>query len=507
MIGQGVDTCDIPTLNQMQAWWTDSPYGAVNLYIGGSMRGCRQLAPQLNAGIPVIPTGLEINSNLGRSPGAVFVLPITGELDPDTAYEQGISEADAATTAASNLGLTSPEGSNTVIYYDLEGYNVSDASCRNAMKSFMDGWDEELAAKGNISGVYGSSCASALIDFSTIAHVPDAIWPAWWNFSTYDSSASVLSIPCLPNSYWSFHQRIHQYAGGHNETWGGVTINVDDDVLDGILAVPYQGSANLPPSQPVNPKPIDGGILSRTNDNWLYWSTNGSSCNVHIWGENIDTTTNGNCASLHLGEQTPGAYLWQVTAINPYGSTIGLVWHFNIQPYAPTELTLGTVTSTQINLGWTLSADDPVNLDGYDVYVNNQIVRSLPKGTVSSTISDLSCNTVYSIFLRSRRQNVQSTNSNSVTTTTGSCAGVTYTISGNAGVAGAILSYTDGTPKTATADGNGNYSFVVPYNWSGSVTPLLAGYFFSPISRNYINIQSNQTSQNYSANNSWYGGR
>ena len=52
---------------------------------------------------------------------------------------------------------------------------------------------------------------------------------------------------------------------------------------------------------------------------------------------------------------------------------------------------------------------------------------------------------------------------------------ITYTISGNAGVAGATLSYTDGTAKTASADGSGNYSFTVSYNWSGTVTPSRTG--------------------------------
>ena len=75
----------------------------------------------------------------------------------------------------------------------------------------------------------------------------------------------------------------------------------------------------------------------------------------------------------------------------------------------------------------------------------------------------------------------------------------TVTISGNAGVAGATLSYTDGTPKTATADSSGNYSFTVSYNWSGTVTPSKSGYTFSPSSRSYNNVTSNQTNQNYTA--------
>jgi len=76
---------------------------------------------------------------------------------------------------------------------------------------------------------------------------------------------------------------------------------------------------------------------------------------------------------------------------------------------------------------------------------------------------------------------------------------VTHTISGNAGVAGATLSYTDGTPKTATASETGEYSFAVPYNWSGVVTPSKTGYVFTPASRTYSNVVSNQTGQDYTA--------
>jgi photosystem II stability/assembly factor-like uncharacterized protein len=334
MIGQGVDICELPSAAKMLAWWTDSPYGAVNLYIGGSMRACSNslLTPTLvsalfGQGWKFIPTWVG-----PQAPCTTFHDRVS--LDPVTARAQGVTEADAAAATASALGLSNPDGSNTVIYYDLESYNTGDTSCRIAMKLFMDGWDAELAAKGNASGVYGSACTSGLTDFAGIAHVPDSIWVAWWNKSTYTPAASVFGIVCLANTYWPYHQRIHQYTGDHNETWGGITINIDDNVMDGMLAVPYAGSGSGAPSQPATPKPVDMAILSWSNDTWLYWSTNGSSCNVHIWGVSIDTTTNGNCASQHLGLQAPGVYYWQVTAINANGSTLGPVWHFNIKPYS-----------------------------------------------------------------------------------------------------------------------------------------------------------------------------
>jgi len=33
---------------------------------------------------------------------------------------------------------------------------------------------------------------------------------------------------------WASHQRIRQYRGGHDETWGGVKLNVDSNGDDGL---------------------------------------------------------------------------------------------------------------------------------------------------------------------------------------------------------------------------------------------------------------------------------
>lgn len=71
-------------------------------------------------------------------------------------------------------------------------------------------------------------------------------------------------------------------------------------------------------------------------------------------------------------------------------------------------------------------------------------------------------------------------------------------ISGNAGVAGATLSYKEYVSKTAVADGGGNYSFLVRSGWSGTVTPSKGGYTFTPANRTYNSITVDQTTQDYS---------
>jgi len=73
----------------------------------------------------------------------------------------------------------------------------------------------------------------------------------------------------------------------------------------------------------------------------------------------------------------------------------------------------------------------------------------------------------------------------------------TLTITGNAGDAGVVLHYTDGTAKTATSGSNGHYSISVPYKWSGTVTPSKTGVTFNPAKRSYSSLTANQTGQNY----------
>ena len=59
------------------------------------------------------------------------------------------------------------------------------------------------------------------------------------------------------------------------------------------------------------------------------------------------------------------------------------------------------------------------------------------------------------------------------------------TISGNAGIAGAALSYMDGTLKNVVSQADGSYSLSVSTNWSGTVTPSLVGVTFTPTNLTY----------------------
>jgi uncharacterized protein YcfL len=79
------------------------------------------------------------------------------------------------------------------------------------------------------------------------------------------------------------------------------------------------------------------------------------------------------------------------------------------------------------------------------------------------------------------------------------CQSNMHWISGNAGAPGALISYTDGSAKSVTADASGNYSLLVSHQWSGTITPSKASYIFTPASRTYTNVQSDLYVQNYAA--------
>ena len=56
--------------------------------------------------------------------------------------------------------------------------------------------------------------------------MPDQIWIADWDGKANTSSSYIRS------SGWQPYGRVKQYQGGHNETWGGVRINIDRNYLN-----------------------------------------------------------------------------------------------------------------------------------------------------------------------------------------------------------------------------------------------------------------------------------
>ncbi|MBW8035133.1 MAG: hypothetical protein FVQ79_05740, partial [Planctomycetes bacterium] len=73
---------------------------------------------------------------------------------------------------------------------------------------------------------------------------------------------------------------------------------------------------------------------------------------------------------------------------------------------------------------------------------------------------------------------------------------IKLTISGSAGVIGAVL---EGLEGEVVSDENGEYTATVDYGWSGVVTPVKEGYDFDPGFHDYEHVRENQSDQGFVA--------
>jgi hypothetical protein len=207
--------------------WQSSPYRAVGIYIGGTNMACSQpnltagwTAGESAAGWHLIPTyvGLQAPTN---SCGCASI-------DPNLASAEGSAAASDAVNQARAIGI----GPGNPIYDDMEYYARGGINT-SAVLSFLSAWTSTLHAYGYKSGVYGSA-SSGISDLvaatGTGFNEPDDIWIANWN------GQQTTSDPYVPAGDWSNHQRLHQYQGGRDETYAGVTINIDGNYLDGATA-------------------------------------------------------------------------------------------------------------------------------------------------------------------------------------------------------------------------------------------------------------------------------
>lgn len=231
--GPGFDACSTPSTTTM-ADWGASPYRAIGFYIGGANEACAQtnlsaswVAQESAAGWALLPiyVGLQAPSN-GCG---------CASIGPSQASAQGTAAADDAANQAAAVGIAP----GNPLYDDMENYSRTTTNT-TAVLAFLGAWTTELHARGYLSGIY-SSATSGITDLvkeqGTGYPEPDEIWDAEWNGQANTSSAYI------PSTDWANHQRLHQYQGGHNATYGGATINIDSDYVDAGGA---SGSALFP---------------------------------------------------------------------------------------------------------------------------------------------------------------------------------------------------------------------------------------------------------------------
>ncbi len=232
--GLGFDTCSAPSSRSMRAWRSSSPYQAIGVYIGGINRACSQpnltaswVAAQTEAGWHLLPL------YVGRQ-APTSECSSCAKLSSSQAAAQGAAAAVDAVAEAEGVAI----GRGSPIYFDMEAYARGSAGTTPTL-TFLQAWTKKLHALGYDSGVYSSS-GSGIVDLAnkvgTSYVLPDELWIANWN------GQKSTSDPAVPAGAWTPHHRVHQYRGGHNETYGGVTINLDNNYVDAATV----GTAALP---------------------------------------------------------------------------------------------------------------------------------------------------------------------------------------------------------------------------------------------------------------------
>ena len=317
--GLGFDACSTPSTTTM-ADWGASPYRAIGIYIGGTNAACSQpnlsaawVSQESAAGWHMIPiyVGLQSPSNSCGCAG----------ITPAAAGTQGTEAAQDAVVDAQAIGM----GAGNPLYFDMEAYNRTTTNS-SAVLAFLGAWTAQLHASGYGSGVYSSDASgiSDLVAEQGTGYVePDELWIANWNGSQSTADADV------PPQYWPAHQRLHQYQGAHDETYGGAKINIDGDYLDSATAAAGTGSGvDAAPAVPPTPSlRVTAGADGTTGltPTWpgatgvAGWQLlAGSSPTSFTWAGPRLT------AGAHLPAVTRNAFAyWAVEALSATGQVLG----------------------------------------------------------------------------------------------------------------------------------------------------------------------------------------
>ncbi|TYL45618.1 DUF1906 domain-containing protein [Nocardioides sp. BGMRC 2183] len=239
--GYGFDQCLAPNQKAMDTWLRTSPFLAAGIYISGKSRACRDqpnLTPawirtQLARGWKLLPI------TLGPQASCSTRFPRYGN-DPTIkakpgkkkryvpARKMGRAEAGSAVAEAKRLGIVA----KSTLWYDLEAFDIGNTHCRESAMAFLHAWTVRLHELNYVSGVYSSAGSGikmlddARVNRPKAYRLPDRIWVARW-----DNKANT-STSYIREDGWRPGNRVKQYQGGHNETWGGVTINIDRNWLE-----------------------------------------------------------------------------------------------------------------------------------------------------------------------------------------------------------------------------------------------------------------------------------
>jgi hypothetical protein len=301
------------------------------------------------------------------------------------------------------------------------------------------------------------------------------------------SASSQLVTGLTPSSTYYFVVQTRTNASGGNQ-------NVVDSENSAEVSATTTG--NLATITVTSPN--GGEIWAVGSSHNITWTSTGTIANVKI-----EYSTNGGTGWTTVIASTTnnGTYSWTVPNTP---STQCLVRVSEASAGTPADMSnaVFSIVSSSITISGTVTSNG--------VGLSNVVMNGLPgnpatnssgqyTGTVSSGWSGTVTPTLAGYSFDPLSKSYTNVSANEIQNYTATLN--TLTISGTVKVGETALENVvmAGLPGTVKTDAGGNYSGSVPYGWSGTVTPTLAGYTFDPASRSYTNVKTNQVDQNYIA--------
>lgn len=232
--GFAFDSCHTPSQHAMDVWLQRSPYWGVGVYISGSNRACADepnltrtwVRTQTRKRWRILPLTVGRQASCWRpKDGSIEHISPNPTGDYAQARKQGRHEAAKTVRASRNLGIAR----HSTQWLDVEHFDITKTRCRKSALAFVQSWTRRLHQLHYRSGFYSSASSGiTILDRARRRgepNLPDQIWIGEWNFVA-DSNSSYIS-----DQAWRL-QRVHQYRGGHDSTYGGVTLNIDSNWMD-----------------------------------------------------------------------------------------------------------------------------------------------------------------------------------------------------------------------------------------------------------------------------------
>jgi hypothetical protein len=248
--GYAFDACQAPSQEAMDVWRERSPYWGIGIYTSGVNRYCDEqrylswawVDEQAGKGWVLLPLHVGLQASCSGKARWDKI-----DADPTDGYAkaraQGRAEADEAVEAALSYGI----GARSTLWYDLEAFDIGRTHCRESALALVSSWTRRLHDLGYRSGFYSSAGSGikmldeARVNRPGAFELPDQLWIARW--SGVPGKINDPGTTYIRDDGWR-SQRVHQYRGGHDETYGGVTINIDSNFMD------VGGGSSAPRSTP-----------------------------------------------------------------------------------------------------------------------------------------------------------------------------------------------------------------------------------------------------------------